>query len=205
MTGSGNGAGTGSGWQAMIVTSVTDPAQVARRLIDMRLGRDVLWTGLALAAVLNTLLISLSNMLVADPEGMVPLLFQAPTFLIIAIFVALVLLVGAFTLCGHWMGGQGRFEEVMVLVLWLQLLRVLVQSATLLLVLLAPVLSLLVAFVAGILGIYITLHFLKEAHRLQSLGKAAGVLIASLVGMVLALMFLISLIGGPLLEAAAGV
>ena len=36
-------------WGDMIVMSVRDPAEVARRLIAMQIPREVLWTGLALA------------------------------------------------------------------------------------------------------------------------------------------------------------
>ena len=195
---------TARDWQTLIVTTVTDPGQVARGLIDLKLPREALWTGLALAAVLNAILIGISN-IVAYPDPLMPQLLQMPVLLGFAVFVALATLVFAFSLCGRWLGGHGSFDEVMVVVLWLQALRILVQVTTLVLAFIAPILALLIAFAAGLLGIYITLHFLNEAHRLQSLGKAAGVLIASMVLMVLALTFLLSLVGGPVLEVASGV
>ena len=43
----------------LIRTSLTDPQAVARELMAMNLGRDALWTGLGLIAVINTFLILL--------------------------------------------------------------------------------------------------------------------------------------------------
>ena len=61
----------------LAVMSVTNPAQAAQILLAQNLRRDVLWLGLALAVVLNTLLFSLSNMMLPGPEGM-PVLIQSP-------------------------------------------------------------------------------------------------------------------------------
>lgn len=182
-------------WGDMIVMSVRDPAELARRLIAMQLPREVLWTGLALAAVANTLLFSLSGMLMPGPAGVMPL-FGSPFTYLVMVSGALILTVLMIYWAGRILGGTGRLEDVLVTVLWLQVLRVLVQAATLLLSLAIPLLAMLLVLGASLLGIYITLHFIDQAHRLNSLPKAGGALILSILMMAVALSVLLALFGG---------
>jgi len=184
-------------WGDMIVMSVKDPAEVARRLIAMQFPREILWTGLALAAVANTLLFSLSNMLLPGPAG-VAQLFHSPFIYLAMVVGALILTVVMFYWAGRILGGRGTLEDMMVVVLWLQLLRVLVQAATLVLALAIPLLAMLGVMAASILGIYITLHFIDQAHRLNSLARAGGALVLSVVMMAVALYVLLLLFGGAI-------
>ena len=96
---------------------------------------------------------------------------------------------------GRMFGGQGSMEDIMVVIVWLQFMRVLVQAAALLLLLTIPVLSMLLILAAALVGIWILVHFVDQAHRYGSLGKAAGVLIAAFVGMVVGISILLSMIG----------
>jgi len=187
-------------WQNLVVLSVTEPAAVARILINLKIGREALWTGLALVSILNAALITLSE-LVSPAESQFPAFLQMPVLLAFLVAGALLITAAAITWIGQWMGGVGQFEDVMVVILWLQALRILVQAISLILLVSAPVLFLLVAIVAAVLGIYIILNFIKEAHGYDSIWKSAGVLLASILGIVLGL----SLIGSPFVEAAARV
>ena len=191
-------------WGEMIVMSVRDPAEVARRLMAMQLPREVLWTGLALAAVANTLLFTLSNMLLPGPEGF-PVLFQSPFVYLAMVVGGLVLTVMMIFWAGRILGGTGAFEDVLVTVLWLQVLRVLVQAATLLLALTVPVLAMLGVLAATVLGVYIMLHFVDQAHRLNSLARAGGVLILSVLMMAITLSVLLALFGGAIFEGVSNV
>ncbi len=186
---------TRSVWSEMILLSVKDPAEAARRLIAMQFSREVLWTGLALAAVVNTLLFSLSGLLMPGPAMVMPL-FQSPFFYLGMVSVGLVLTVAALYWAGRILGGRGALSDVLVVVLWLQLLRVLVQVVTLVLSLTIPMLAMLLVLAATVLGIYILLHFVDQAHRLNSLPRAGGVLILSFVLMAVALSVLLTLFGG---------
>jgi len=182
-------------WGDMIVMSVRDPAEVARRLIAMQIPREVLWTGLALAAVVNTLLFSLSGMLMPGP-GMGMPMFASPFSYLVMVTGGLILTVTMIYWAGRMLGGTGRFDDVLVTVLWMQVLRVLVQVATLVLSLAIPLLAMLLVLVATVLGLYITLHFIDQAHRLNSLPKAGGALILSILMMAVALSVLLALFGG---------
>ena len=182
-------------WSEMILLSIKDPAEAARRLIAWNLSREVLWTGLALAAVVNTLLFSLSGLLMPGPAMVMPL-FQSPLIYLGMVSVGLVLTVVAIYWAGRILGGRGALTDVLVVVLWLQVLRVLVQVVTLVLSLTIPMLAMLLVLAATVLGIYILLHFVDQAHRLNSLPRAGGVLILSFVLMAVALSVLLALFGG---------
>ena len=182
-------------WSEMILLSIKDPAETARRLIAWNLSREVLWTGLALAAVVNTLLFSLSGLLMPGPAMVMPL-FQSPFFYLAMVSVGLVLTVVMLYWAGRVLGGRGTLGDVLVVVLWLQVLRVLVQVVTLVLSLTIPMLAMLLVLAATVLGIYILLHFVDQAHRLNSLPRAGGVLVLSFVLMAVALSVLLALFGG---------
>ena len=60
-------------WWQLAVLSIRDPAQAAVALLAMRPGRDVLWPALLLAAALNTLVFSLSDILLPAPPVFPPI------------------------------------------------------------------------------------------------------------------------------------
>lgn len=182
-------------WGEMIVMSVRDPAGLARRLIAMHLSREVLWTGLALAAVANTLLFSLSELLMPGPAGLPPL-FQSPFIYLAMVTGGLILTVIMIYWAGRVLGGKGTLSDVAAVVLWLQVLRVLVQSATLVLSLAIPLLAMVLVLAATVLGLYITLHFIAQAHRFTSLARAGGTMILSILMMAIALSVLLAVFGG---------
>lgn len=183
----------------LVVASVQDPATVARQLIALNIDRGTLWLALFLMAVLNTLLQGVTNQLV--PGSPLPEPFAIPAVYFFFVAGGLVLIVLTIFWAGRAFGGQGRMEDVMVVVAWLQFLRVLVQAAALVLLLTIPVLSMILVLAAAFVGIWILVHFVDQAHQFNSVGKAAGVLIAAFVGMVVGVSILLSLIGVSALGA----
>ena len=178
----------------LAVQSVRDPAGAAQVLLGIGLPRQVLWMALVLMAALQSVVFALSDLAVGGPTPM-PLLFGSPLRFFAMAVVTLVLTVYAIQWVGRALGGEGALEDVMVVIVWLQGLRVVVQALVLVLSLTVPVLAMLTVLVASVLGIYIILHFINAAHRLDSLGKAFVVLIAALLAMVLGLSVLLSIIG----------
>jgi len=178
----------------LVVMSITNPAQAAQILMAQNLRRDVLWLGFALAVVLNALLFSLSNMALPTPEG-VPLMIQSPVFYLGFVGGGVLATIVSIHRVGRWMGGQGSFEDVMVLMVWLQMLRVMVQALALLFALTIPLLSMLLVLGSALVGLFIFLHFVDQAHRLGSLMKAAGVLVGAVFAISVVLFILLSLLG----------
>lgn len=185
----------------LIVLTIREPARAAQILLQLKLSREALWTGLLLVAVLNTMLFSLSNLLVPSPQ-LLPLFMESPTIYLIMIFAGLLLTCMAVHWVGRAAGGKGSLQDVMVLIVWLQGLRVLVQCASLLLILTVPFLSMLLVLAAAAIGLYITVHFVNQAHRFNSIGLAFGVLIASGLAIVLGLSALISVLFGAQIQGS---
>ncbi|MEP3329201.1 Yip1 family protein [Sedimentitalea sp.] len=188
---------TVSNLRDLAVLTIKTPAEASRVLLGMDIPREALWTGLALVAVLNGLLFTLSNLLVPGPSPL-PEIFLVPALYTVVVAGGLVLTVYALFWTGRFMGGTGSLDDIMLTILWLQGLRVALMVVVIVLILTVPVLSALLVFAASIYGLYILLHFIDQAHRLNSLAKSAGVLVASMAAIVLGLTLLISLFGGPI-------
>ncbi|MFK7753814.1 MAG: YIP1 family protein [Sedimentitalea sp.] len=188
---------TSSDLGQLALLSIKKPAEAAQFLLNMRLDSQTLWTGLFLVAVSNTLLFSISNMMVPGPSP-IPGLFNNPMIYFLFVTGGLVLTVYALFWVGRGLGGAGGLYDVMVLIVWMQALRVVVQGATLVLLLTMPALSALLVLAAAVIGIYMLVHFIDQAHGFGSVGRAVGVLIASVLAIVLGLSLLLSLSGFPI-------
>lgn len=182
-------------WRDLVKTSIIDPALAARTLLAARLPQNALWIGLSLVAVMNTLVFVLTNTLVPGPSPL-PGAFDTPIVYLVIVFGGLTATVYALFIAGRFLGGKGSFADVMAIVVWMQALRLLVQIAALVLLLIMPLLSALLIFAAALYGLFIMLHFVNQAHQLDSLGRAAGVIIASAFGIAVGLTLLLTLLGG---------
>ena len=85
----------------------------------------------------------------------------------------------AFLLAGRLLGGQASFEDIMKLTVWLQFLQITAMFVTLLLAIVLPLLMVLFLFTTAIVSLYVTLHFLNEAHKFGTLWKSFGVIVLS--------------------------
>lgn len=177
--------------RALVVLSLSDPAEAARRVIAFQAPREALWTALFLAAVLNTLIATLSH-LVQPVES---LMLSPAVHLAITVLFA-VSSVFAVHVVGRFFGGNGVFEAVLAVFVWLQILQVLLQAFAFFLSLVFPSLELLVLLISVVLGLYISVHFVDQAQALGSPMKAAGVLIVSSIALAFIMSFLLVLIWG---------
>ncbi len=182
--------------RSLIVQSVMSPAEAARRILALRLPRGVLWSALLLAAALNAILFTLSNLLLPTPP-MVPWIIQSPLVYFGLVVLALVAFIQAVVWVGQGLGGSGGTDEVMAVIVWMQYLRVLVQAASLLLMVTFPILSLVLVMAATVVGVWILLHFIAQAHGLDGLGRAAFVLILSGLAVIIAASLFMALVLGP--------
>lgn len=183
----------------LVRKTLFQPNEAARELIEMRLPRQGLWMALALLSILNSIVYSLSQQLnpPTDPSvALMPPAFHSPILFALFLFGALAITVIALHYVGQGLGGApGSMDDILVLLTWLQVLRLLVQVGVLLLVLVAPVLGAIAVIVAAVWGIYILICFVDAAHRFGNMFKAAGVIILSLVAMAVGLSAFLSLVG----------
>ena len=185
----------------LVILSLRDPAEAARQLIALDLQREVLWTALALMAVLNTLLYSATSILFPGPSPM-PAIFQTPIMYLFFVAGGLVLIVVALYWTGRSFGGTGTMSGILTVMIWLQFLRVLVQAAALVFLVTIPLLAGLLTLGAAVAGLWIFVHFIDQAHRFESPLKSVGVIVASFIGMVMGLSVLLALVGGGFLGGA---
>jgi len=184
----------------LVWLTLRNPTAASERILGLQLGRNILWPGLILASALNTIFFSLGNLLF--PAAAAPGFFASPLAMFVLLTGVLVLTIHALFWTGKMLGGEGELGDLLALMVWLQALRVLVQIAVIVLLLIAPMMSVLASLIAGVWGIWILLNFIKVAFRFPSLGKAAGVLLIATVGLVFGLLFLASVVG---LTSAGGI
>jgi hypothetical protein len=184
----------------LAIETIRNPREAARQLIGLNLPINALWTALALVVVLNAGVYSLSNVISPPPADLaVPTIAPVPFALFLG--AGLVGTIYALWYVGRTLGGEAGLADIMVLLVWLQALRLVVQAALLVLVPLSPVLSSLVVLAAAVIGFWILLNFVDVAHGYDSLLKSLGAIALSVLAMALGLTLLVTLFGGALVPA----
>ncbi|WP_102107161.1 Yip1 family protein [Oceaniglobus roseus] len=182
----------------MAVETLKAPREMAERLMALNLGRDVLWQALALVVVLSILLAEITNVILlaagmGSPEA--PVGFISPLTIGMIQLSLLVMVVFAIFWVGRAFGGTGRFQDGLVLVVWLQFIMVCLQVVqTLAILVLAPV-----AWAIGILGLVVFMwlltHFIAAAHGFTSLGRVFLTIVLAGFGFAFGLSLLLALVG----------
>ncbi|XDA96639.1 YIP1 family protein [Sulfitobacter sp. LCG007] len=181
-------------WGALALMTLRAPAEAAAIIAAWELPRQVLWMGLALVAILNTFLFSLSEMIV--PTSMpLPGVITNPLVFFVTVAGGLIASVHVFYWTGRMLGAPVRdMGPLLALMIWLQALRGVVQAAVLVLLLVSPAISALLVFAASLYAVWILLNFLSVGLGLQSVWRALGVLVAGSLALVLGISILLSFI-----------
>lgn len=177
-------------------TSLSDPRAAARQVMQLGLSRDILWTALALVAVINTFLVFFLVGTSANPDLPIPGYFERPMVLFFLIAGLTVVYVHAMYWAGQAIGGKGALHDVLAVVVWFQLLRAAAQAAIIVFSLVLPPLGAILSLIVAIWGIWIFLNFLATALNLVSPWHSIAVLVVAFVGLVLGVGVLTALIGG---------
>ena len=180
-------------FKALIGLSFRDPAGAATVLLRQGWPIQARWMALIAAVSISAMLAWLAAALFAAPvqeDAQVVLLSQQPLVLAGMQLMAIVLAAGLMSGVGRMFGGQGRFEDALLLTVWIEVLLLVVQVVQL-------VLSLVLPSVAGLLGIaamglflWLTVQFTKVLHGFRSTPKVA----IGLIGTALAAGFILSII-----------
>ena len=179
----------------LVQTSLRDPRSAAQSIMALGLGRDALWTALALVAVVNTFLV-LFVVQFAGPAFPFPGYFDRPLALFVLIAGLTVVYVHAMYWAGLAIGGRGALNDVLAVVVWFQVLRAMAQVAVILVSLALPGLGALFSLVIAVWGFWIFLNFLATVLNLASVWHAIGVLVISFAGLVMGLGILMAVVGG---------
>ncbi|MDR9484216.1 MULTISPECIES: Yip1 family protein [Sediminimonas] len=183
---------------ALVVETVRRPADAARRILAWRIASSLLWMGFALTVVLNTLLFHISSLIYPMPSGAiaVPALFSSPFLYAAVMGGGLLLMALVLTQVGKMLGGVGRFEDVLTLLVWLQALRLAAQVIVLVLMALLPAFAALVTMAIGLLSLWILMNFINAVHGFDSLGRSFMALVLAILGISVGLSMLLALFGG---------
>ncbi|KJS42106.1 MAG: hypothetical protein VR71_15675 [Roseovarius sp. BRH_c41] len=186
-------------FKALLIETLFRPRDAARALMGFGLPQKILWMALVLMSVLNAIVYSVSLRLSppTDPTAVtiMPPAFHSPLLFTLFLFGALAITVFALFWVGRSLGGKARMEDVLVLICWLQVLRLILQMAVAVLVLTVPSAAVLLIFLSSIWGIYILIGFVDTAHRYDNMLKSAGVIVLSIAAMAVGLTILLSFIG----------
>lgn len=192
------------GIRNLVVTTLTEPRLAAEQLIALQVARPVLWQAMLLMVVLNALAFWIGVLAIPPATGLPPMM-GTPFMFALTMGCGAVVTVFAVTFVGTWLGGQARLDDILVLVTWLQGLRFAVQVLTTFLTFTFPSLAIVVLMAVNIYGLWIFVNFIDIAHRLESLGKAFGVVLMAGFGIIMGLIFMLSLIGATTLGVSAHV
>ena len=187
----------------LVRQSLFAPSDAARQLLALRLPRQWLWMALALMSVLNAIIYSIALRMSGpmDPmsAAMIPPIFHSPVLFTLFLLGGLVITVFTLTWVGQSMGGTGQLGDILVLLAWMQVLRLLLQVAVTVLGLVSGSLSALLVFAGSIWGIVILTGFIDTAHGFGNWFKSLGVMILAGIAMGVGLMIIMSVIGATVM------
>jgi len=188
----------------LAVLTLRAPQQAAAQIISLNLNRNALWSGLALTAIINTVMFNITLMAAGDTST-IPDIFKSPIAFFIILAGILVMTVHAFYWTGLSIGGKGDLGHLLALLVWLQLLRAVAQAAMVVLLAVSPGFALLFSFATGIVGLWILVNFITAALHLPSVAHGFAVVILAAVGLILGLLLIGGLVGLSSLGVPANV
>ena len=174
---------------------MAEPQEFADRLLASRPRTPVVIEAAVLLAVLDALVLGTLGggaASIPTPGGLISLSpFQHAGVLL----ASLLLSASALQVGGQILRGRGRYAEALVLVVWLEVMALAVQVATVLAALILPPL----AAVVGLLGfgvlLWCLLHFVRALHGFAGFGRAAGALLIGAVVVIVASSLLLAALG----------
>lgn len=176
-------------WQTVMA-----PREVAQLLLALRLRGEAVVLILAITVILNTLAFSLTALASGVPEALGPVASQ-PVFFAGALAASVLATIAGLLVAGRMVGGTARFNDLALLLGWMQVLRFLMQMAVAVLTVLSPPFGAAVVLFGMVAGTWILLNFVDVAHGLESLGKSAVVLILGVMAIILVLSLLAQVLG----------
>lgn len=174
--------------RSLVAASISEPARVARVLIDRAFPREVLWLGLILVVILSVIFGELVTLLAGATPS-----FQ-PMVLVLLVSSVLVLTVFVLHFAGRAMGGAGEFGDTLTVIVWTQFLGTLASAVVLVISLLSVELASMANLVAFGLIFWVSLHALNEANQFASLWRAFGLVVFASFGTAFGIIVIMTII-----------
>lgn len=188
---------------ALARESLSDPRQAARRIMALNLPVPARWSALLLVSVLSSLFMHLGLRLGQAAPGApdAPPFPMGPFWTVLLFWGSVMLTVGLVHHVGRWRGGRGRFEDALILMVWVQVMLLAVQVVQLAALILLPPLALLLGWIGlGLFG-WLMVNFTAELHGFARLGPVLAGMVLTLLALSVVLAVALTLI----LAATGGV
>lgn len=173
----------------MVQFSVQSPKEGAQMVLNAKPSREILWSMLALVVALSVILAQIMRFLVpapTDAEMLIP--FQSsPVMFALVMWGLLVLMVFCTHFIGAIFGGEGAFDDSLVVVIWLQTILLVIQVIQVIVAFVSPMFAGIVGLVFGLLSIWIFVNFVAVVHGFKNLALVFFGLVASMLGVVFGL------------------
>jgi hypothetical protein len=176
--------------------TLRDPRGGMRAVLNLGLDDRMRWLALVLVAVVTTVVSGLAVLLAGMqlpevPRDISPLPIAAIQVVVMAVGAVLVHILGRAA------GGQGRFTDAILVVVWLQVFLVVLQVAQVAAAVLIPPLAPIVFLVTVVAIYWFLTHFVAELHGFKNLFAVFGAILGATV--------LLSILLSPILLPLMGV
>ncbi len=168
------------------VRAFREPRAAAADILALGIPREALVPGLMLISIVGVLLDM--GLTAAIPEVG---LQQSPFRTVVFYMVTAVAFSFGLVQVGKWMGGQGGFQDALILVVFMQAMLLPASAVQIVLAMASPQLAMIFMFGVAVFLIWVQVSFVAALHGFRSLGRAFVVtLIASFVAFLIAAPFL---------------
>lgn len=156
---------------ALARLTVQSPREGARAVLRLPLPGNARWLALLLLAVLSALVTQVLSLTLTPvgSEGL-PALSLGPFFWVAFSVGTMVLTAALVHWIGKWRGGTGRFDDALILVVWLQSIQLVVGIVQVLLLLALPFAWDFIYLATLALFLWLLTNFVAELHGFRSLG-----------------------------------
>ncbi|KQB98163.1 hypothetical protein AL073_04535 [Loktanella sp. 1ANDIMAR09] len=186
-------------WMRAVWTSIVEPTESAHKALAMNIPAQALWTGLALVAVLNVMLVALLQVISPMPQAMQEQGFALSPFGFFGIIgIFFVLFVYGIFYAGRMIGGQGTLQATLTIVVWFQAVSLTLEGMQFVLVLISPAIGSIFGLLTLGALIWCFMNFINVLHGFDNLGKALGAIVLALIGTALVSGIILAVLGvGP--------
>ncbi|SCY09340.1 Yip1 family protein [Paracoccus tibetensis] len=173
-------------FKGLVRLTFRNPEEAAHLLLSQGWPMSARWMGLLLAVSVSGILAFVSAQLFPVPEDA-----EVPTFalsqqpLVLAGFQLAAIVIGAWLMAGvgRMFGGHGRFEDALLLAVWIEVILLIVQVVQIVLSLVLPGAAAIMGIIAIALFLWLTVQFVKALHGFSSGPKILLVMFATLLAM----------------------
>lgn len=182
-------------FKALAGLTFRDPQTAARWLMRQGWPSSARWMALILTVVVAALMAFIASALAPSPiEGnsQVIDLTRFPMIIAGIQLVAMLLAAGLMASVGRIFGGQGSFDDALLLVVWIEVLLLAVQAVQIVLALAMPAVAGVLGLAAIVLFLWLTVQFVKALHGFHSSFKVVMVMLATMIAVGFVLSFILA-------------